>query len=324
MHAVVLLIGVGAAAVALSYFGPDTIAPLHVTPHAARIGFLALLIGFVGLTIERDRALKVLATQASHRDKMLAEAKAQLVAQERVSAAYVSAANLVRSRFLQTVSHELRTPLTSIMGYSLTLDKHWERLDDVVKRECARSIGEQGNRLKILVDRILEAARVELEGVTMRKVRHDVRRSATRALRFLPSTDAGRIHLAVPKLAVVAEIDPFVVEQAVLNCVDNALRYTKGSVNVSLDGYRPSIRLVISDEGPGMSALQLEKVTQPLAQPDVVRSGSGLGLHIVKTLVVDHGGTLQIKSGPEGTSVVISLPRWAGAEATAPERVTAK
>ena len=323
-HAVLLLIGLGTGAVALSYFDPDTIAPLRLTPHAARIGFLVLLSGFVALTIEKDRALKALAAQAEHRERMLDEARAQLVAKERASEAYVRAASLVRSRFLQTVSHELRTPLTSIMGYSLTLDKHWERLDDAVKRECARSIGEQGNRLTILVDRILEAARVELEGVTMKKVRHDVRRSAARALRYLTSTHAERVHLAVPSLAVVAEMDPFVVEQAVLNCVDNALRYTKGPVSVSLDGYRPTVRLVISDEGPGMDAAQLEQVTQPLAHPDVVRSGSGLGLHIVKTLVVDHGGTLRIKSGPEGTVVEISLPRWARTEATKQERVSAK
>ena len=323
-HSVLLLIAVGAGAVALSYLGADVIAPLRLTPHAARIGFLALLIGFVALTIERDRALKHLSAQAEQREHLLAEAKVQLVAQERASEAYVRAASLVRSRFLQTVSHELRTPLTSIMGYSLTLDKHWERLDDQVKRECARSIGEQGNRLKILVERILEAARVELEGVTMKKVRHDVRRSASRALRYIPPTDAGRIQLAVPSLAVIADLDPFVVEQAILNCVDNALRYTKGPVTVSLDGYRPTVRLVIADEGPGMDAAQLKQITHPLTHPDAVRSGSGLGLHVVKTLVVDHGGRLKISSGPEGTRVEISLPRWVRTEATEPARVSAK
>ncbi|HEV3471799.1 MAG TPA: HAMP domain-containing sensor histidine kinase, partial [Actinomycetota bacterium] len=97
-----------------------------------------------------------------------------------------------------------------------------------------------------------------------------------------------------------------------------------GPVMVSVDGYRSSIRLVITDEGPGMNERQLRQVTQPLSQPDVVRSGSGLGLHIVKTLVVDHDGTLQINSGPQGTRVEISLPRWAQETAPPPLQAMAK
>ncbi len=320
VQAVVLLVGVGAGAVALSYLGPSTAAPLRLTPSAARLGFLALLIGFAFLTLQRHRELRELGLQAERHESLLADVRAQLLAQERASDAYLQAANLVRSRFLQTVSHELRTPLTSILGYSLTLDKHWHRLGDQMKRECAHAIGEQGAKLGILVDRILEAARVELEGVTMKKVRHDVRGSAARALRYLSRDDVERVEVAHPARPLDAEIDPFVVEQAVLNCVDNSLRYTRGRVRVSLDQYRSSVRLVIADDGPGMNAAQLEQVTRPLAQPDSVRSGAGWGLHIVKTLVVDHGGKLQIRSGPEGTRVEISLPRWV--EKPAPQPVS--
>lgn len=234
---------------------------------------------------------------------------AQLMATERASVAYLRAANIVKSRFLQTISHELRTPLTSILGYANTLDRHWERLPEEMKLEFARSIGEQGSRLKILVERILEAARVELEGVTVRRVVHDVRRSLERGLVAFPH-DLSRVALGLPSEPVTAEIDPFVVEQAVQNLVDNALRYTAGDVTVSLDHYRDSIVITVADRGPGMDQSQLDHVVEPLGRIDErFGSGTGLGLHIVRTLVADHRGTLEISSWESGTTARVRLPR---------------
>lgn len=234
---------------------------------------------------------------------------AQLMATERASVAYLRAANIVKSRFLQTISHELRTPLTSILGYARTLDYHWERLPDDTKLEFARSIGEQGGRLKMLVERILEAARVELEGVTVRRIVHDVRRSLERGLADFPH-DLSRLAVGLPSEPVTAEVDPFVVEQAVQNLVDNALRYTAGAVRVSLDHYRDSVVITVGDRGPGMDQSQLDLVVEPLGRIDEnVGSGTGLGLHIVRTLVADHGGDLQISSSEDGTTVRVRLPR---------------
>ncbi len=254
-QAIALLVTVGSAAIAVSYLGPDTTATLRLAPDAARIGFVALLVGFAALSFQRHRELDALAAEAERHELLIATMRAQLGAQERASAAYVQAANLVRSRFLQTVSHELRTPLTSILGYAMTLEKHWERLDDGTKRECARAIEEQGGRLRILVERILEAARVELEGVTTKRIKHDVRTSVTGALQHVSPGDAPRVQVASPQGPLDAEIDPFVVEQAVSNCVDNALRYTSGPVTVSVDGYRSSIRLVIAMRGRGWTSV---------------------------------------------------------------------
>ena len=235
--------------------------------------------------------------------------RAQAMAKERASVAYLRAANIVKSRFLQTVSHELRTPLTSIIGYSSTLQNHWDKLDDEMKREFTRSIGDQGARLKMLVERILEAARVELEGVTVRRVLHDVRRSVERAIASLPYSDQ-RLEVALPVSEVNGEIDPFVIEQAVQNLVDNALRYTTGTVRVSMDAYRSSVVIVVEDEGPGMTSMDLRMVKEPLMRIDEnVNSGTGLGLHIVATLVADHGGRLEIRSGEQGTRAQVTLPR---------------
>ena len=239
--------------------------------------------------------------------------KASVVNREKASAAYLEASQLVKSRFLTTISHEMRTPLTSIIGYSKTLDNHWERLDDRQKREFVRQIENQGNKMHRLVERILEAARVELQGVVIEPVEHDVRTSVQKALAPFMAVDASRLEMALPERPIEAEIDPFVIEQVLSNLVDNALRYTTGRVRISLDSYRSSVIMSVTDNGGGIDPKQLNLVLEPLYRIDEnVQSGTGLGLHIVRTLVESHGGRGEIRSGSTGTSIAIKLPRTVG------------
>lgn len=269
-----------------------------------RVGTLSLCLPFDIGGPALDESLARFTERAA-----LAVDRAQSSARDRASVAYLRAANVVKSRFLQTVSHELRTPLTSIIGYTRTLEHHWDRLSDEMKLEFIGSVHKQGGRLKILVERILEAARVELEGLTVHRVVHDVRRSVTRALNQF-EVDLERVSIALPDNEVNADVDPFVVEQAVQNLVDNALRYTSGEVRVTLDVYRSWVVIHVIDSGPGMEKVDLDLVVEPLVRVDEnVQSGTGLGLHIVRTLVADHGGKLEIKSGKQGTEVSVSLPR---------------
>ena len=239
--------------------------------------------------------------------------RARRRSEEKASAAYLEAANLVKSRFLTTISHELRTPLTSVIGYAKTLDNHWNRLPEEQKREFVREVETQGNKLNRLLERVLEAARVELQGVEIKPEVHDVRHSVQRSLAPFMATDAHRVRMALPERPIEAEIDPFVIDQVVSNLVDNALRYTKGGVRVSLDAYRSSVTIAISDEGPGIDPAQLNLVLEPLYRIDEnVQSGTGLGLHIVRTLVEAHGGRGEIRSGANGTSIAVKLPRTTG------------
>lgn len=270
-------------------------------------------IGQLALALPFDRNDPILAELLARFLERATRAleRAQAMANEQASVAYLSAANVVKARFLETVSHELRTPLTSIIGYSRTLELRWDQLPDESKLEFAHAINEQGGRLKMLVERLLEAARVELEGVTVTRVLHDVRRSVERAIGIFEH-DQGRLALAMPGIPIEGNVDPFVVEQAVQNLVDNALRYSDGEVRVSLDAYRSSVVIRVSDKGPGMDQRQLQHVLEPLCRVDEnVQSGTGLGLHIVRTLVEDHGGRLDLSSDTTGTRVQVTLPRGA-------------
>lgn len=237
---------------------------------------------------------------------------ASMVDREKASAAYIEASNLVKSRFLTTISHELRTPLTSIIGYSKTLDNHWDRLDNDQKREFVREIEKQGSKMHRLVERILEAARVELQGVVIQPVAHDVRTSVQESLAPFMAADASRLEVALPDRPIEGEIDPFVIDQVLSNLVDNALRYTTSNVRVSLDCYRSSVIFSVTDHGDGIDPKQMNMVLEPLYRIDEnVQSGTGLGLHIVRTLIESHGGRGEIRSGATGTSIVIKLPRTA-------------
>lgn len=229
------------------------------------------------------------------------------------SAAYLEASNLVKSRFLTTISHELRTPLTSIIGYSKTLTNHWTRLEGDQKREFVLEIEKQGERLARLVERVLEAARVELQGIVIEPVLHDVRTSVQKGVAPFMATEADRIQVALPERPIEAELDPFVIDQVLSNLVDNALRYTTGIVRVSVDAYRSSVTITVSDQGEGIDPKQLNLVLEPLYRIDEnIQSGTGLGLHIVRTLVESHGGRGEIRSGSTGTHIAIKLPRTAG------------
>lgn len=250
-------------------------------------------------------ALERFSVQASN-----ALSKARILARERAAVAYREAANIVKSRFLATLSHELRTPLTSMLGFSMTLTQHWDRLTEDEKQEFLAEVKKQGGHMAGLLERLLEAARIEIEGVVVHPVRHDVRRSVRRALLPFVSTSNNRLVVNLPDEELIGEVDAFVVDQVVSNLVDNSLRYTDGKVFVSVREQGGSILLSVIDEGSGLHDEKLRRVLDPLRwDDDEVKDGTGLGLHIVGTFVDSHGGDVSVVSDSVGTTISVQLPR---------------
>ena len=226
---------------------------------------------------------------------------------EGASIAYLRAASFVKSKFLSTVSHELRTPLTSVVGYSSTLSRHWTRLGPDQRREFLGIIQEQGLRLGRLVERLLEAARLELDANLIEPVRHDVRKSVLNALSSFPHTE--RLRVELPPTAVIADIDPMVIDQAVSNLVDNALRHTSGPVDVILKSWGATLELAVVDGGPGLGPKEIEGVPPPTGEVDRSSiAGPGFGLHIVRRVVAQHEGTFALEAEATGTRAVVRLP----------------
>jgi K+-sensing histidine kinase KdpD len=274
--------------------GPTMLGWLQLEPPAGAVGFDEA-------TTEALERFLVQATTAA--------LKAQLLSQERAAHAYREARSIVKSRFLTSLSDELRGPLTSMLKLSTALAVHWERLTENERRRFAKEVHGHGGQMAELLEKLFVTARSEIEGVSIQPTQHDVRRSVRKALTpFLPNASS-RLEVHLPSNEVMAEIDPFVIDQTVSNLVDNALRFTAGRVFVGVRETPDKVAITVTDEGPGFREEQLRRILNPLLWEDTdIDNNAGLGLHIVETLVSSQGGEIDVISDPVGTRICVTIP----------------
>jgi two-component system phosphate regulon sensor histidine kinase PhoR len=225
----------------------------------------------------------------------------------------------VRRQFAANVSHELRTPLTNIKGFVETLR------DGAVEDAAARDhflgiILHSVDRLNTLIEDLLMIARLEreeatggvvledreIDGVLCAAVESCARHAESRNVRVIREGDRG----------VHARISATLLEQALVNLLDNAIKYGNAGGTVSL-GAAPEaaqVRIWVRDQGPGIAAEHLPRLFERFYRVDKARSsrlgGTGLGLAIVKHIMVVHGGSVTVESTPgTGSTFCLHLPR---------------
>jgi two-component system, OmpR family, sensor kinase len=207
----------------------------------------------------------------------------------------------LEQQFLLSVSHDLRTPLTSIQGYA-------EALADGTAPDPVRAgeviLGESA-RLTRLVRDLLELARLDSRTFTFDPVPVELDDLVEACAEgFAPEAAASGVRITVDAAAVVVRADADRLAQVVANLLENALKHTTSSVQVSVatDGFRA--RVSVDDDGPGIAAADLPHVFERLYvarhQPVRAEAGSGLGLAIVRELVVAMGGHVGAESSPAG------------------------
>jgi len=248
------------------------------------------------------------------------------VASLRAERERVRAANRRRHEYFRTASHELRTPMASILGFSELLLKR--EFDAATGRELIDIIHRQATRLIGLVNQMLDLARIEAGGADQLHPAPldlaDMIGKVTSALG--DDAQAGRIALRLAPGLKPVMADAVRVQQALGNIVSNALSYSAQDsavdVNIVLqerDG-QAGATVRVRDEGVGMTPEQRKRVYDAFwrasALPDV--PGNGLGMTIVREIVMAHGGVIEIASAPgDGTEVALWLPMHAAADAGA-------
>jgi signal transduction histidine kinase len=220
-----------------------------------------------------------------------------------------------RRQLLADVSHELMTPLTAMRGYIETLRMNELGLDEQTRDRYLRIIDDETHRLERIIGDLLDLARLEGGGGTMRREPVPVQALFERVhARHERELTARRITLAanISRGAETVIGDPDRLEQALQNLAANALRHTPdgGEIVMSADLVDGKLRLRVRDSGSGIPPEHLPLIFDRFYKVDASRKaagGSGLGLSIVKAIVERHGGTVSAHN--EGGAVFdILLP----------------
>ncbi|MGH9253610.1 MAG: sensor histidine kinase [Vicinamibacterales bacterium] len=216
-------------------------------------------------------------------------------------------------RFTADVSHQLRTPLTAIRSVGeVGLREH---RDDAAYRTIIGSMLEEADRLASLVDRLLTLSRAETRQARLSSDEFDVRELADEVashLEVLAEEQGQSIeieHAGTPH----AFADRFVVRQALINLVDNAIKFSPGGGHIRIRvAEMPNEAIIdVIDSGRGIAASARERIFDRFYRAaDSETAGAGLGLSIAKGAVEATGGRLTLAaSGPGGSTFRIALPR---------------
>lgn len=217
----------------------------------------------------------------------------------------------VRQDFVANVSHELRTPLANIKGYAETLLSG--ALDD---RENAKDflhiIYKESDRLSKLIDDLLDLSKIESGKMKMEFKPVELKPIVLRVTDILKKfalDKSTRIEIDIPDGLPKLLGDENRVTQALINLVDNAIKYTpeNGSVKISGSTQDGFVKIDIEDTGIGIPKKDLPRIFERFYRVDKARSrelgGTGLGLSIVKHIAQAHGGDVHVASTPGKGSI---------------------
>ncbi len=209
------------------------------------------------------------------------------------------------------LAHEIKNPLTPIQLSAERMRRHFagrSPSDRELVDECAATIVGEVESLKGLVDEFSQFARMP----SPRTVPTDVAALITDTLALYDGIfpDVKLTRRFAPGLPLV-RLDVEQIRRVVINLVDNAIEATdrKGAILVetALDDTNRVVRIVVSDDGPGIPPSEREKLFLPYYSTK--RRGSGLGLAIVRRIIAEHGGSIEVgDNAPRGTRFTIELP----------------
>ena len=243
--------------------------------------------------------------------------------EERLREAKIAAetASAAKTSLLANMSHELRTPLNAVIGFSEMLAAGYFGDLNGKQNEYVRDIQSSGNHLLLLINDLLDVAKIEAGKLELQRESIDLLEEVHACLRFVrPRAEEGGVALSVKTTEgqLYYRADRRAIKQVLLNLLSNAVKFTKpgGSVSIDLQGETDgALSISVIDTGIGIAAQDLSKVVTPFGalarKVEVKRAneGTGLGLPLSKSLIELHGGRLEIVSElGRGTIATIRLP----------------
>jgi signal transduction histidine kinase len=217
---------------------------------------------------------------------------------------------------LHFVTHEMRTPLTAIQGSSELIGRYGN-MPEEKRKQMAQLINSESKRLARMIEMFLNVERLSAGQMELRKETFEVGDLMTTCIdrvRPLAERKQIRIHLDPPEHERLAG-DRELMEYAFYNLLTNAVKYSPQQTEVTAAATRHNgdIRISVQDQGIGMDQKEVRKIFQRFYRTKKAEesgeAGTGIGLSIVEQIVVQHGGTIEVKSRPgEGSCFTLVLP----------------
>jgi signal transduction histidine kinase len=239
----------------------------------------------------------------------------------------------MKDEFVLTASHELRSPLTSVQGFAEVLMLEREKLSPQ-QAETVEIILDNTRHLVRLLNDLLDLARSNAGRLAIKPVPTEVGPLVEDAVRSMHAQTEGSgqsLEAAIEPGLPRVSVEPDRIRQVLVNLLTNAHEYCppRASIRASATRIGDEVEIAVTDDGPGISAEQLEHIFDRFTRGDAGLTqrvgGTGLGLAISKSLVELHGGTIGVESTPgEGATFRVRLPALTGAAAESSSPTTAE
>ncbi|MDR1783396.1 MAG: response regulator [Dysgonamonadaceae bacterium] len=213
--------------------------------------------------------------------------------------------------FFTFVAHEIRTPVTLIISPLEKIMKEIQLLPDYL-RDSLQIINSNSQRLLSLVNQLLDFRKAEEKAFTIKFAQHNIFEILNSVyIRFKHQCTLKNISLSldVSNRETTAIVDAEALIKIVSNLLTNALKYAKSSIVISSGSENGFITISVADDGEGIAKEEQKNIFMPFYQSKTnPKSGTGIGLSLVKMLVDAHNGTVNVISTPGNTAFTIFLP----------------
>jgi len=256
---------------------------------AARRRLLPAVGSLLGVALDRDRLQR-----------------------EAVEAEALRRSDALKTAVLRAVSHDLRTPLMAILTSASALSRDDLALADDDRDELLQTIRVEAERLDRLVGDLLDLSRLQAGAVHVESAPWAMDDLIVQALDELGG-QAGRVEVTLPEASPIVAVDAQQVERALVNLIENALKYSRPGepvrVQIGAHGTVGVIRVV--DHGPGVPPDELEQIFEPFHRGRDAGNvrGAGLGLAIARGFAEANGGRVSVESRRgQGATFTLELP----------------
>ncbi len=218
----------------------------------------------------------------------------------------------LRAALLSSVSHDLRTPLASIVGSASSLVELDQSLSPENRTDLLKSVLQDAERLDRHIQNMLDMARLGQGEMELRPDWVDLRDIVGSAVRRLRAqVDGKKVRVEVAPEAELVRVHGDLVEQAVVNALDNAIRFSPREGRIEVRGYRDGdwVMIDVADQGPGIPEADRERVFDAfyrVGRGDS-KTGTGLGLSICRGMIRAHGGEVSAHEAPGGRGCLIRM-----------------